>query len=189
MYRSFIIAMYGTDLCQLCQWCLSPQSIYKSFSNYEWVHNTSKLREQWYTFTLGFLQWLREPFQSYLHPLLKKVWELSDFTCKTVTDTQNMCKGIACYLSGKFWRGDVIRTLLITLYSRVSQWATKSTTTSLARTGNMWVGIPCQKWSRKLSTYRQIKCSTYSALENCSVPLWSLLWQHYLKYVDSEHDT
>ena len=57
------------------------------------------------------------------------------------------------YLSGKFCSGEVMRTLLTTLYSNVSQCATRSTTTSLANTGSICVGIPCQKCNKKFSTY------------------------------------
>lgn len=58
------------------------------------------------------------------------------------------------YLAGKGWRVPGMRTPLIALYKMVSHWPINSTTSLEPKTSSMWLGIPCQKWTKKFWTWK-----------------------------------
>ena len=71
------------------------------------------------------------------------------------TEEKSMVATCTCtcmYLSGRLWRGDTMRTLVMTWYSVESHRATRSAATWLGRREMRWVGRPCQKCSRNAST-------------------------------------
>lgn len=68
------------------------------------------------------------------------------------------------YLAGKGWRVPGMRTPLIALYKMVSHWPINSTTSLEPRTSSMWLGIPCQKWTKKFWTWK-LKKKTWKLIK------------------------
>ena len=60
------------------------------------------------------------------------------------------------YLAGRGWRVPGIKTPLIALYRMTSHWPISSTTSLEPRTSSIWLGIPCQKWTKKFWTWKML---------------------------------